>query len=315
MSLSRLTTRSHGRGRRCVRPPVAAAAGHPELLPHGRQRVLRPHAMARQPCAPSHAVCCAVPSPPVSEPRAQAGTSSPTAIALAAECRIRVSTGLSCSPTAPSTAMSRPVCPPSCSHLRSMCGWLVSVSTASCSSRGAVSADAAPCSCQVPPWSAPAAVTRRTAKPRCTRCTATEAAIETACSSEDAAPVPRCAIFRLSRNSVARDCQGCSSRRTISSPACALLRQCTRRRSSPRRYSRTVTSSALPLANARGRLSPEPVHTPDRGTTGSGTTRGVTTSDDRVWKVRSSSTRPNGSDSRTFIGPTSNLPRTSERTR
>ena len=100
----------------------------------------------------------------------------------------------------------------------------------------------------------------------------------------------------------------------MSSPACALLRQCTRRRSSPRRYSRTVTSSALPLANARGRLSPDPVQAPDSGTGGSGTTRGVTTSVDRLWKVRSRSTRPNGSLSRTFIGPTSKRPRTSERT-
>jgi hypothetical protein len=104
-------------------------------------------------------------------------------------------------------------------------------------------------------------------------------------------------------------------RRTISSPACALLRQCTRRRSSPRWYSRTVTSSALPLAKARGRLSPDPVHAPDSGTGGSGTTRGVTTSEEVVWNVRSSSTIPNGSLSRTFIGPIVNLPRRSERTR
>ena len=60
---------------------------------------------------------------------------------------------------------------------------------------GALSAVRAPCSCQEscrPTWrpSAPA-VTRRTMKPRCTRCTATEAATETACSNDDAAPVPR----------------------------------------------------------------------------------------------------------------------------
>src|SRR3954468_5014403 len=76
--------------------------------------------------------------------------------------------------------------------------------------------------------------------------------------------------------SVARDCQGCSSRRTISSPIRAELRQWTRRRSSPRRYSRTVTSSALPVAKARGRLSPEPVQAPPSGIWGSGTVRGVT---------------------------------------
>ena len=45
----------------------------------------------------------------------------------------------------------------------------------------------------------------------------------------------------------------------------AELRQWTRRRSSPRRYSRTVTSSALPIAKARGRLSPDPVHAPPSG--------------------------------------------------
>jgi hypothetical protein len=75
-----------------------------------------------------------------------------------------------------------------------------------------------------------------------------------------------------------------------------------------------VTSSALPLANARGRLSPAPVHAPDRGTTGSGTTRGVTTSVEVEVNVRSSSTMPKASESRTFIGPIVNLPRTSERT-
>ena len=87
---------------------------------------------------------------------------------------------------------------------------------------------------------------------------AIDAAADTAPSSELAAPCPRWAVPRLSRNTVARDCHGCSSRRTISSPTRAELRQWTRRRSSPRRYSRTVTSSALPVAKARGRLSPEP---------------------------------------------------------
>src|SRR6185436_2007628 len=56
------------------------------------------------------------------------------------------------------------------------------------------------------------------------------------------------------------------------------LRQCTRRRSSPRRYSRTVTSSALPIAKARGRLSPEPVQAPPNGIWESRTVRGVTVS-------------------------------------
>ena len=83
-------------------------------------------------------------------------------------------------------------------------------------------------------------------------------------------PCPWWALIRLSTNSVARDCHGCSSRRTISSPIRAELRQWTRRRSSPRRYSRTVTSSALPIAKARGRLSPDPVHAPPSGIGGSG---------------------------------------------
>jgi len=113
---------------------------------------------------------------------------------------------------------------------------------------------------------------------------------------------------------VARDCQGCSSRRTISSPTRAELRQCTRRRSSPRRYSRTVTSSALPVAKARGRLSPEPVHAPPSGMWGSGTVRGVTVSGTVVWNARPSSISPKGSLTRTDIGPISNRPRTSERT-
>ena len=116
-------------------------------------------------------------------------------------------------------------------------------------------------------------------------------------------PWPRWARSRLSRKSVARDCHGCSSRRTISSPTRAELRQCTRRRSSPRRYSRTVTSSALPVANARGRLSPEPVQAPPSGIGGSGTVRGVTVSGTVVWKERPSSTRPNGSLTRTRHRP------------
>ena len=67
-----------------------------------------PAEIDRQPCAPSQAVCWAVLIAPGLDPRAHAGTSSVTAIALEAECRIRVSTVLSCSETSPSTAMSRP---------------------------------------------------------------------------------------------------------------------------------------------------------------------------------------------------------------
>ena len=47
---------------------------------------------------------------------------------------------------------------------------------------------------------------------------------------------------------------------------------------------------------------------------GSGTVRGVTVSGTVVWKARPSSTRPNGSVTRTVIGPISKRPRTSERT-
>jgi hypothetical protein len=75
-----------------------------------------------------------------------------------------------------------------------------------------------------------------------------------------------------------------------------------------------VTSSALPIANARGRLSPEPVQAPPSGMPGNATVRGVTVSGAVVWNARPSSIRPNGSVTRTDIGPISNWPRTSERT-
>ena len=149
------------------------------------------------------------------------------------------------------------------------------MTTASASSRGPVLRSASR-KCQAPVVSSPEAVTRRTMNPRWLRWTATDAAAETAASSEEAMPWPRWETTRLSRKTVARDCQGCSSRRTISSPIRAEERQCTRRRSSPWRYSRTVTSSADPVANARGRLSPEPVQPPPSGIVGSGTVRGVT---------------------------------------
>ena len=58
-----------------------------------------------------------------------------------------------------------------------MNGWVMSVSTASDSSSGAVSVDSER-SCQAPFASSPAAVTRRTLNPRWTRWTATDAAIE-----------------------------------------------------------------------------------------------------------------------------------------
>ena len=145
------------------------------------------------------------------------------------------------------------------------------------------------------------------------RTPAMEAAAETAASSDEAIPCPRWARARLSRKRVARLCQGCSSRRTIRSPTRAELRQWTRRRSSPWRYSRTVTSSALPAAKARGRLSPVPVQAPPSGTWGSGTVRGTTVIGTVVRKERPSSTMPKGSLTRTDIGPIWKCPRTSER--
>ena len=189
------------------------------------------------------------------------------------------------------------------------------VSTARASSSGPVSAAVAPASCQPSPSEVPLAEISRVRNPRWTRCAAIEAAALTAYSREEAAPVPRWTWARLSMNTVARDCQGCSSRRTMSSPAWALARQWTRRRSSPRRYSRTVTSSALPPAKSRGRLSPEPVQLPFSPITGRATTLGVTVTVAVERKARSSSTRPKGSAARTVTGPRVKRPRTSERMR
>ena len=70
----------------------------------------------------------------------------------------------------------------------------------------------------------------------------------------------------------------------------------------------------MPVANARGRLSPDPLQPPTSGMLGSGTVRGVTTSGTVVGNTRRSSTRPNGSLTRTDIGPISNRPRMSDRT-
>ena len=178
-----------------------------------------------------------------------------------------------------------------------------------------MSAAEAPASCQPSPREVPLAESSRVRKPRCTRWAAIEAAALTAYSREEAAPVPRWTCARLSMKTVARDCQGCSSRRTISSPAWALARQCTRRRSSPRWYSRTVTSSALPPAKSRGRLSPDPVQLPLSPMTGRATTLGVTVTVAVERNARSSSTSPKGSAARTVTGPSVKRPRTSERMR
>ena len=228
-------------------------------------------------------------------------------------CCIRRSTGMSWSRTSPSTATVRPPPLGSLSQPVSSRTCSSAVTTASASKRGPVLRSASR-KCHAPVVSSPEAVTSRTMNPRWLRWTATDAAADTAASSEEAMPWPRWETTRLSRKTVARDCQGCSSRRTISSPIRAEERQCTRRRSSPWRYSRTVTSSADPVANARGRLSPEPVQPPPSGIVGSGTVRGVTVSGTVVRNARPSSTRPKGSLTRTDIGPIWNWPRMSDRT-
>ena len=96
------------------------------------------------------------------------------------------------------------------------------------------------------------------------------AAAETAHSKLAVGPSPRCAKPRVSSTTVARLSQGCSSRRTISSPVRAVERQCTRRRSSPRRYSRVAASSSPCTATERARLSPLPAYSPASRTVGSG---------------------------------------------
>ena len=79
------------------------------------------------------------------------------------------------------------------------------------------------------------------------------ATAETAHSKLAVGPSPRWASARLSSTRVARLSQGCSSRRTISSPTRAVERQCTRRRSSPWRYSRVAASSSPCTATDRAR--------------------------------------------------------------
>ena len=75
---------------------------------------------------------------------------------------------------------------------------------------------------------------------------------------------------------VQRDCHCCSSRRTISSSMRALVGQWIRRRSSPRRYSRMVTSGLPPPSRSRVRSSPAPAQRPVSAIRGSGSVRGVT---------------------------------------
>ena len=134
-------------------------------------------------------------------------------------------------------------------------------------------------------------------------CMAIEAAEETAHSKEEAGPSPRCAIARVSSRIVARLCHTCSSRRTISSPVRAVERQCTRRRSSPWRYSRVPMSSSPAAATEVAWPSPRPLQACPTGAFGSAWTCGVTVSACCAENERDSSTSPNGSASRSASGP------------
>ncbi|MBD2900730.1 hypothetical protein amrb99_97390 [Actinomadura sp. RB99] len=161
----------------------------------------------------------------------------------------------------------------------------------------------------------PSSVTNRRFIPVRPRCTPIDAATDTACSNEPPGPSPQCARRRVSRNSVPLLWKCCSSRRTISSPCRAVDRQCTRRRSSPCRYSRGATSSSPAADTERARLSPPPPHAPLSRVAGSGTIAGVTVRVSAMLNERTSSTIPNGSASRTVSGPTRKRPRTSDRIR
>jgi hypothetical protein len=140
------------------------------------------------------------------------------------------------------------------------------------------------------------------------------AVAETAHSKLEVGPSPRCPWRRVSSTTVALLSHGCSSRRTISSPTRAVDFQWTRRRSSPKRYSRVATSSSPCTATERARLSPVPAYSPDRRTDGSGVTTGTTVSLPTLANERVSSHSPNGSANRTTKGPISYRPRTSART-
>ena len=74
-------------------------------------------------------------------------------------------------------------------------------------------------SSKIPPLSsAPLSVMSWPSRPSLATCTPTEAAALTANSNDEAIPVPKWLVRRVSRNSSARLRQRCSSRRTISSP-------------------------------------------------------------------------------------------------
>ncbi len=102
---------------------------------------------------------------------------------------------------------------------------------------------------------------------------------------------------------MARVRQGCSSRRTMSSPLRAVDFQCTRRSSSPVRYSRGITSSSPAEETARARASPRPDQSPPSGIAGRATVLGTTVSESVVVNWRVARHRPNGSTSCTDTGP------------
>jgi hypothetical protein len=108
----------------------------------------------------------------------------------------------------------------------------------------------------------------------------------------------------VSSRTVARICRGCSSVRTISSPRCAVERQCTRRRSSPCRYSRVETSSSPLAAALRDCDSPEADQRPPAPAVDSGQVRGTTTSASTEVNDRVISHIPKASVSRSRSGPT-----------
>ncbi|PSK61894.1 hypothetical protein B0E53_06207 [Micromonospora sp. MH33] len=95
--------------------------------------------------------------------------------------------------------------------------------------------------------------------------------------------------------------------RTISSPTRALVRQCTRRNSSPTTYSRSESKVIEPcgtLSVRPSRLRPAPV-----GTADSGWMRGCTHTGNGSPYARASATRPSGSRRVTRSGPTGTTPR------
>ncbi len=135
------------------------------------------------------------------------------------------------------------------------------------------------------------------------------AVMDTAHSRLALGPLPRCAVSRWSSSTVVPPRHGRSSTRTISWSRRAVERQCTLRRSSPCRYSRTIASSSpWPLRSRIEPSSPAPMPEP-LGSPFNEVTLGTTTSLLRPASSRSYSTSPNGSVTRAISGPTCWMPR------